>query len=282
MNNASFAGILLFLVCSPLSHAQWEKSREIETPAPAFPQSLQSPYWSVDGGWFDVRPTVVPRHDFADVLQQSSPQVDPWRGFQYDPGRLKLTRESILEAAKVESSLDIADLRASRDTPWRANDWRAQESLNLPLPASNSLFVFGKVDGESESFDSRRMRLTGRTGLGMKWSPIAKSELQVRSGPVVNVSDLSNAYRFQEKPQFSLELQAKLAMFGPLQLQYSGEALPALLESDRHTILQDVKLALPFGTNREFHIGAKYRWEDLSATPWLDRTQLYLGLKLQH
>jgi hypothetical protein len=77
-------------------------------------------------------------------------------------------------------------------------------------------------------------------------------------------------------------LQAKLALFGPLQLKYVGEALPAMTQSDRTTLSTDVKLAMPLGANQEFFVGAKYKWEDtLTPTPWVDRTQLYLGLTFQ-
>ena len=229
-------------------------------------------------------PRLVAPHsqNITKLLEHTIPNSNPWHGFRYDPGRLKLTRESIVEAAKVQSTIDLIDPRALREMPWHVSDWRTEESLNLPLPAAESLFVYGKLDSEGEAFDNRRLRMTGKTGFGWKWTPIARSELQFRSGPVVNISDLYNPGRAQEKSQLSVELQAKLALFGPLQLQYSGEALPALVQTDRHTVLQDFKLAVPFGSNREFHIGARYRWEDVSATPWLDRTQIYLGLKFQH
>ena len=220
--------------------------------------------------------------EFANLLKRLDPPDDPWQDLRYDPGRLKVSRESLVEWAKVQANLDLLDTRELRDAPWRTRNWRAEESLNVPLPVSESLYLFGRLDSEGEVYDNRRLRLTGKTGLGWKWSPFAKSELQLRGGPVVNVSDVYNPIGAQEKSHWSVEMQAKLDLFGPLQLQYSGEALPALIQAERHTLLQDVKLALPFGGNREFHIGAKYRWEDLSATPWLDRAQLYLGLKLQH
>ena len=38
---------------------------------------------------------------------------------------------------------------------------------------------------------------------------------------------------YPEVSQLSIELQAKVALVGPLQLQYAGEALPAVAQTDR-------------------------------------------------
>ncbi len=278
---------LALLSCLLLAHsafAQWD----VNGLQPTRTRDLPWAYW--DG---DVYPLPVqqertsadipkPNDAFTNLLRTADPAADAWNGLRYDPGRVKLTREPLVELAKVQSNLDMADPREMREKPWRPGDWRAEESLSLPLPATDKLFVFGKFDSTGETHDSRRLRMTGKSGFGLKWSPFEKSELQFRSGPVVNISDVYNPVRAQEKSQLSVELQAKLALFGPLQLQYSGEALPALIQTDRHQVLQDLKLAVPFGNNREFHFGAKYRWEDLSASPWHDRTQLYMGLKFEH
>jgi hypothetical protein len=271
----AIAIILVCPVCAGVA-GDWETVG----PRIARPANYQNFPW--DPAPAETPPAAQPWEEFTNLLKQSEPTFDPWQGLRYNPGRLKLTRESIVETAKVQSTLELADYRELRQTPWRGDGWRAENSLNVPLPAAESLFVFGKFDSTGEVDDNRHVRMTGKTGLGWKWAPFAKSEVQFRSGPVMNVSDVYNPLRPQQKSQLSVELQAKTDLFGPLQLQYSGEALPALLDADRHTILQDLKLAVPFGSNREFHIGAKYRWQDLSPLPWLDRTQLYLGLKFQH
>lgn len=275
MRMITIAFILLYPACTSAA-GDWEAIAPLAPPM--FPQA---------GPWdapavAEPPPPVRPREEFANLLKQVEPTADPWFGLRYEPARLKLTRESIVETAKFNSSVDFADHRELRHMPWRGGDWRAEESLNMPLPAVDSLFVYGKLDSEGETYDSRRVRMTGKTGLGWKWAPFAKSELQFRSGPVLNMADVYNPFGPQQKSQLSVELQAKVALFGPLQLQYLGEALPALLEADRNTVLQDLKLAVPFGSNREFHIGARYRWEDLNPSPWADRTQFYLGLKFQH
>jgi hypothetical protein len=269
--------VAVILICPICASAGSPWDEVLPPPRPVYQQTAP---W-VSGSSESKLPVRSPE-DFSNLLKQAEPIADPWQGLRYDPGRLKLSRESIVESVKVQSTVDFADHREQRLTPWRSGDWRAEESLNVPLPAVDSMFVYGKLDSEGEAYDSRRVRMTGKTGLGWKWVPFDRGEIQFRSGPVLNVSDVYSPVRPQQKSQLSVELQAKLDLFGPLQLKYSGEALPALIEADRHTVLQDLKLAVPFGSNREFHIGAKYRWEDLSPTPWLDRTQLYLGLKFQH
>lgn len=225
-------------------------------------------------------PVSRPGETFTDLLSHvARPPADS--GARFDAGRLKLSRESSLQVVSVQSSLELPDARQFREAPYLSRDWTAEESLKVPLPAYESMFVYGSFDSSGDYDNNRQVRLRGKTGLGWKWAPFSRSEVQVRTGPVVSYADVYNPAS-QERSQLSVELQAKLDLFGPLQLKYSGEALPRVVPADRHTLWQDLKLAVPFGTNREFHLGANYRWEDRSTTPWMDRAQLYLGLKFQH
>jgi hypothetical protein len=61
-------------------------------------------------------------------------------------------------------------------------------------------------------------------------------------------------------------------------VEYTSYAVPAATSADRNTINQDVKFALPIGSG-QFHVGAKYKWEAASATPWMDRMQVYMGVQ---
>ena len=233
------------------------------------PPLQQKPLWDL---YRDTAPA-RPGEDFSALLLHASRNTTDTAP-RAASGRLNLSGESSIENALLKSKIDLPDVRELRELPFLSRDWTAQQTVNLSLPAVESVFLYGNFDSKGDTYNSQQVKVKGKTGVGWKWTPFGGSELQVRTGPIVS---------FQERSQLSVELQAKVALFGPLQLQYSGEALPAIVQTDRHTFLQDLKLAVPLGVNHEFHVGAKYRWEDsLSSTPWMDRAQLYMGLKFQH
>jgi hypothetical protein len=167
-----------------------------------------------------------------------------------------------------------------RDLPAAPRDWKAEHALDMPLPLQRSMFMFGEVNANGD-VDQTTSKIKGRTGVGLKFTSLFGSELQVRTGPVVTYEELPQTPQ-TIKSQLSVELQAKVPLTGPLQLKYVSEALPALAQADHNTVLQDLKLALPLGTNREFSLGAKYKWDDsLNPTPWTQRAELYLGFKYE-
>jgi hypothetical protein len=265
------AAFLVCLVCATATTAQDGEPVWLPPPKP------RAMFWDLSRDVPDSRPD----EGFSDLLLHVS-RPDTGFGMQSDPYRLKLSRESAFDAAKVKASLELPDSREMQGAPFLARDWKGSHSVNVPLPVAESVFVFGEHESSGDALNNQSTKIKGRTGFGWKWSPFHGGELQVRTGTLVNYSDLYNPARPAEKSQLSVELQAKLALFGPLQLQYSGEALPALTAADRNSLLQDLKIALPFGTNREFQFGAKYRWDELRSSPWLDRAQIYVGLKFQH
>jgi hypothetical protein len=228
---------------------------------------------------------IQPRTDFNDMLRNrsTSATIDASSDLPFYSGRMKLTREAtLLDSVQWLSNMESPDARELRDLPALSRDWKSEHSLKLPLPIEDSLFMFGKLDSAGD-IDHSQNKLKTRTGFGWKWSPFAGSELQVRTGSLTTYEDDSMTMtRPTERAQLSFELEAKLVLFGPLQLQYVSEALPALVQADRNTLLHDLKLALPLGTNQEVSLGAKYRWDDsLAPTPWTQRTELYMGLKFE-
>jgi hypothetical protein len=271
MNAKALAAILISLAATTSS-----KSDEF-TPDWLSSAPPRRPPWDLFHQEFPSRPG----EDFTDILfrvsrNPSDDALSNWRG------RYQMTHQSNIEYARLQAKLDMPDLRELRDVPYLGRDWKTEHSLNLPVPSVESVFVFGNFDSTGDAYINQQVKMKGKTGLGWKWSPFSGGEMQLRTGPVVNYADVYNPVRPQERSQLSVELQAKINLLGPLQLQYSSEALPAFAPSDRHTVLQDLKIALPFGTNREFQFGAKYKWEDtLAPTPWMDRAQLYMGLKFE-
>jgi hypothetical protein len=239
-------------------------------PSPAPPKDI----WDLN----HEQPVSRPGEEFSDLLLRVA--GNPGVTSRVDSDRFKLSQESSTNLGKVSSSLDLPDPRDPRTLPYR--DWKTTHALNMPLVGFESIFMFSNVDSSGDSLDHQMINMKSRTGFGWKWSPFGGSELQLKTGTVMTYADtLSSTARSQERSQLSVALQAKLDLFGPLQLQYSGEALPAMAQSGR-TLLTDVKLAMPLGSNQEMYLGAKYKWEDsLAPTPWLDRAQLYMGLKFQ-
>jgi len=220
----------------------------------------------------------LPADDFTRLLEDNRVPDEP--AVRPRTGRQKQSQESLFEVIRWKSKWEMPDLRELRDEPALSRDWQAEQSLNLPLPLQESLFMFGQF-ATGGDVDHTQSHVKGRTGLGWKYSPFGGTELQVRTGPVVSYTD-DQQTRTLERSQLSVEMQAKLDLFGPLQLQYAGEALPSFAQADRHQLLQDVKVAVPFGTNRELSVGAKYRWEEtLTPTPWLQRAEIYMGLRFQ-
>jgi len=198
----------------------------------------------------------------------------------FPAGRVNLATQASFDQAQLRSKIEAPDYRELRELPGLSRDWKAEHSLSVPLPTEQSLFMFGQINSSGD-VDQTTNHVKTRTGLGWKVSPFTGSELQLRTGPVVIYDDVAQS-RPLERSQLSVELQAKVGLFGPLQLEYDSEALPALAQTDRNTLLHDIKIALPLGANRELSIGAKYRWDDsATATSWVQRAEMYLGFKFE-
>jgi hypothetical protein len=195
-------------------------------------------------------------------------------------GRVNLATQTSFDQALVRSKIDAPDYRELREIPGLSREWKAEQLVSVPLPADQSLFMFGQFNSGGDA-DQTTSHVKTRTGLGLKFSPFMGSELQLRSGPVVIYDDAAPS-RPVERSQLSVELQAKVGLFGPLQLEYASEALPALAQTDRNTLLHDLKIALPLGINREISIGARYRWDDAqTTTSWTQRAEMYMGFKFE-
>ena len=83
--------------------------------------------------------------------------------------------------------------------------------------------------------------------------------------------------------QPAFEVLAKLPIIGPLQLEYTGSAIPAVTRTDPDSLKQELRLAYPLSGDNELEFGARYRWDVTgTATPWTDRAQLFLGVKFRH
>jgi Protein of unknown function, DUF481 len=220
----------------------------------------------------------------ADADDRRGPVVDPWTGMNRDPGRWRYKLERSESLYKRTTKLELPDPAEVRTVPYGGRDWKAQEKVQIPVPipvmVAEQLFVYGQFDGSGDTLNSQQTSLSGKTGVGMKWSLVAGSELQLRYATLFSYAD-AGASRSQDRAQPAVELVARLPLVGPLELEYTGSAIPAVTRTDTDQFKQELRLALPLKGDNELEFGARYRW-DTTQTPWVDRAQLFLGVKLRH
>jgi hypothetical protein len=213
-----------------------------------------------------------------------------WSGKSASPGgspNLKL--DGVKRVADASTATDWADLSSKvklreRDAlldPTVHNTWESDETLKLPM--AGPFFVFGQLGASTPDVEQRQYKWLGKTGVGVKVKPWLLSEVQVRGGPAVRYDDTEKLSPGQspERSELFLEAVTKVPLpgVGPVNVEYTSYAVPAATAADHNQVNQDFKLALPISGSGQFHVGAKYRWEAASSTPWMDRAQLYMGLQ---
>jgi hypothetical protein len=228
---------------------------------------------------------------FQQLLNRVAPIEDPVRpaplpGLIVDPGRWFYKHERAGEMYKRRTKLEVPDANEVF-TPYGARNWKAQEKVQIPvplsLPVAEQLFVYGQFDGSGDALSNNQTYLYGKTGVGVKWSLIARSELQLRYATLLSYADSVTTGRFQERAQPAVEVMARLPLIGSLEIEYTGAAIPAVSRTDTDQLRQELRLALPLRGDNELEFGARYRWDYAQeTTPWVDRAQLFLGVKLRH
>jgi hypothetical protein len=214
------------------------------------------------------------------------PAPDPWAAapaLRPDGDKRVAKSNTDGDWGALNSKITLRD-RADPLDPSRRGTWETDETLKMPV--AGPLFLFGQFGASSPAVEEQQHKWLGRTGVGVRLKPWPLEEVQVRGGPAVRYDDTAKlkAGQSPERSELFLEAVTKvpLPVVGPLNVEYTGFAVPAATAADRGQINQDVKFAMPFRGGNEFHVGAKYRWEDApSPTPWVDRMQLYMGLQLK-
>jgi hypothetical protein len=217
----------------------------------------------------------------ASTSTPSAPgRTDPWARPQFKQDGLK-------QVANATSATDFANLSAQvklreRDAflePAAPNAWETDQTVKVPV--ASSLFLFNQVTGSTPAVEQQQYKWLTKTGVGMKLKPWVLQEVQVRTGPAVRFDDTGTLTKGQspEHPELFMEAVTKvpIPVVGAINLEYTSYAVPATA-ADRNQINQDFKLALPFAGG-QFHVGAKYKWESATATPWMDRMEVYFGLQ---
>jgi len=230
---------------------------------------------------------------FQQILDRVAPSNDQPRtsaglpGVITDPGRWFYKKEMTGGGLyKRRSKLEVPD-PIDVWNPSAGRNWMAQEKLSIPVPVpvpgADQLFFYGQFDGSGDALNNVNTSIYGKTGIGLKWALPARSELQLRYGTLFSYADPNSAGRFQERAQPAVEVMARVPIFGPLEIEYTGAAIPAVTRADTDQLRQELRLALPLRGDNELEFGARYRWDYLQATtPWADRATLFLGVKFRH
>jgi len=183
--------------------------------------------------------------------------------------------------AAITSRLTIRDPDLIRDDPvGRGHAWSTDESLRVPL--GDSVFLYSSAEVASDNAWQRLPRWLGRTGFGVKLKPWLLNEVQLRGGPGVRYDETEAA---AERSELFVEVSTKvpLPVLGLVNLEYTGSALTALSPSERERLNSNVRFAKSLADGwSELQFGARWWSDDApTATPWVDRAQLYLGVQLK-
>jgi hypothetical protein len=245
--------------------------------------------WQViEAGPPSAGPVLGPADSFQQLLDRMGDAVDRSRpvavatpGLIVDAGRWRYKNESAGDFFRRTSKLEVPDPQEVA-VPYGGRNWKAQEKVQIPVPISvplaEQLFVYGQFDGSGDALVRQQTSLSSKSGVGVKWALIAGSELQLRYATLMSY-DVASPSRVQP----ALEVLAKLPLMGPLSLEYTGAAIPAVARTDYDQLKSELRLAYPLHGDNELEFGARYRWElTPTPTPWVDRAELFFGVKFRH
>jgi hypothetical protein len=245
----------------------------------------------IDASTTEERFAFASAEPFAQVLDRMSPLdinhvSDGPPGVINDPDRWRYKHERSGSFYKRRTKLELPNPNEVW-SPFAVRDWKAQEKLQIPvpvpIPAVEQLFVYGQFDGSGDALNNQQTALYGKTGVGLKWLLVSGSELQLRYATLLSYADELSVGRFQERAQPAVEVMARMPIVGPLEIEYTGSAIPAIARTDTDQLRQELRFALPFRGDNELELGARYRWEYAPvSTPWVDRAQLFFGVRLRH
>jgi hypothetical protein len=202
-------------------------------------------------------------------------------GLTVETGRWRYKQEQSGDLYRRTTKVEVPD-PLEFGVPYGGRDWKAQQKLQVPVPIdvplAEQLFVYGQFDGSGDSVRQQQMYLSGKSGVGVKWALLAGTEVQLRYATLMSYESATPG-----RVQPALEVLAKLPLLGPLSLEYTGAAIPAVARTDLDQLKSELRLAYPLAGDNELEFGARYRWDvTTTPTPWVDRAQLFLGVKLRH
>jgi hypothetical protein len=260
----------------------------LDTPRPS-----QIAVYSLDDSLNPESPVnlVAAKNKFSHTWSDGAPLLlFDWSGRSVGPaGPQGLKLDGVKRVADASTATEWADLSSKvklreRDIqldPTVRSAWETDETVKLPV--AGSLFVFGQMGASTPAVEQGQYKWLGKTGVGLKVKPWLMQEVQIRCGPAVRYDDTEKLSPGQspERSELFLEAATKVPVpvIGALNVEYTGNTVPPATPTDRNAVNQDLKLALPINGSGQFHVGATYKWETASATPWMDRMQVYMGFQ---
>jgi hypothetical protein len=185
---------------------------------------------------------------------------------------------------KLWGSMELEMMLENVDNPPRdslGDRWQTKKALQVDM--AGPFFAFGEFNAGYNTISAQEMKMSGGTGLGLKLAAWDSGEVSLKGGSQVNYfqDPLRPDHSQSDKSRLLFGLECQYAIVGPLKLEYSGSAVPAMSPLESNRISQDIRLMLPLGNNGHFRIGAKRYWDSqpaYRATP--DANQIYLGVGL--
>ena len=249
------------------------------------------PNWMIDPGPFPTRPagpSLGTADSFRHVLDRMGEAVDrpqpPFSttpGLTVDLGRWRYKQEQAGDFYRRTTKVEVPDPHEI-EVPYGGQNWTAQQKVHIPVPIdvplAEQLFVYGQVDGRGDAWSTHQANVSGKSGVGVKWGLVAGSEVQLRYATLMSYESATPG-----RVQPAFEVLAKMSLMGPVSLEYTGAAIPAVARTDFDQLTSELRLAYPLTGDNELEFGARYRWElTPTPTPWMDRAQLFFGVKLRH
>jgi hypothetical protein len=222
-----------------------------------------------------AEPTV--REESAAPPAFAVPEIEPWR--PRDPVRASQTSDILFGSLTCQQTVRDHDWLTPADDPNTRRGWQADQALKLTV--AGPLYVFGQASTAAEDALRQDAHVNGRTGLACQL-PLPGGELLLRGGPGLSYSDPLRADRAKEHSDLLLEVEGRYPLLFGARLEFQGAASPALTPFDHDWVSQEVRLALPVGSNGTLKLGARQRWDNIGDTrQTTDSGQVFLGFELK-
>ncbi|MEZ6141543.1 MAG: hypothetical protein R3B84_13300 [Zavarzinella sp.] len=209
------------------------------------------------------------------------------RGYFSDPDRIRYRTTQQWEVARITTRMELPGQDVFEHS-YAARDWRADERLQVPLPWQtpliDQLYLYGQLVGNGDTLNNQGTALQGKTMLGMRWAPLQKTSLHVRTGTRFDYQDIYSEQP-ANSPRPAVELLAIYSLTSKIDLEYFTSAMPGLDERSPGRIFQEWRVAMPIGNHfdNELEFGARYSWDAATVAPaWHHRMQLFVGIRLRH
>ena len=243
----------------------WQLTPPATAPFAPFP-------WMTEVGPLPVESSTpdLPTAAFQAILDRVADDGPRWSAggnrsekINFDPDRLRYQLEKTDDLHYRRLRLEVPDAEG-RALPYGARDWKAEDKYRvpvpIPVPTAEQMFVYGQFNGSGDTFNTLSTNLTGKTGLGLKWALIGRSELQFKSGALFSYSDATGWSKNPDRAKPAFEVVATVPLAGPWSLEYTGSALPAVARAEPDQIRQELRFALRLRGDGEFEFWARYQW----------------------